>query len=173
VQEAPIWVTVKVEDVPPLSCTVAVSVWVFTLAVDGITKVTLPFPVPLVGEALSPLAVQAQVALVVVTLTLATPPAAVAVTLAGVMESAQLEPNWVMVYDCPCTAIEPMRAAPAAFAVRLYCTLADPVPEAKAGSMVTKLLVVVAVHGQSEPVDTVKLPDPPAAVMVPALGIRV
>jgi hypothetical protein len=89
-------VAANIELAPPFSVTDAVKNWLEALVVGGIVNVTVPLPVPVAGEALSPLAVQAQAALVVVTFTVASPPAAVTVTLGGAIASAQLDPNCVM-----------------------------------------------------------------------------
>jgi hypothetical protein len=91
VQLSPDWVTVKPVDAPPVSCTEAFSV--VALLVGGIVNVTLPSPVPEAGVAFSPLAVHAQEELVVVTVTVAVPPAALAVTLEGVIPRLQFDPN--------------------------------------------------------------------------------
>jgi hypothetical protein len=66
---------VKVDDDPPVSWTAAVSVCVDTLLFAGMVKVTAPLPVPLVGDAPNPLALHVQALFVVVTFTVAKPPA--------------------------------------------------------------------------------------------------
>jgi hypothetical protein len=91
VQAIPVWFTVKV--------------WVAMVAVNtrgegspfaGMVKVTLSLPAPAAGVALKPVAVHGHPARDDVTFTVAVPPAAVALTLLGLMASVQVDPNCVI-----------------------------------------------------------------------------
>src|SRR4051812_21544113 len=93
--------------------------------------------------------------------------------LEGVIASAQVEPNCVMLNCLPPTEMFPVRDAGAPLAVTVYCTVPGPVPEAVAVATVTKSPAVVAFQLQREPVETAKLPWPPIPGMVPPVGIRV
>ena len=109
--------------------TVAVSICVALLLLGGIVNVTAPFPGPWGDVALSPEAVQAHEELEVVTFTVAIPPAAESITLAGLIPYEQpVLPNCVMVNSCPPTLIVPLRCVVPVFCVSLKVIVPDPFP---------------------------------------------
>ena len=66
-----------------------------TLLLAGSVRVTLPLPVPDAGDAAKPDAVQEHEASDAVTFTMAVPPDAVVLIVAGLMLNEHAEPNWV------------------------------------------------------------------------------